>query len=445
MIRPCIKSIIAALFITLLAHIASADVLFSYGFTPRTIALGGAFAGIADDFAAAYYNPGGLTQSQTNEVALGYMITGDDLNVKLPKGESPELESTKGLIFGISMPLPFKGWLERRLFFGFSCFFPEGVVLAIHVPYPTEPQYLLLQNSGRSLSLVPTLAIRLADGLGIGGGAQVFDNTSGRIRATADPYGNIVADVGEELIMSYAPLFGVFIDPGKAFYMLDGLKLGLVWRDSFYTHYKFPVNTYIGDVPLNVSFDAISLYMPEQYVFGISYLFNEHIRTGLDIVYNKWSDFPDPNLQVDVDMQIPILPIEFLNSNKLEPNLHDTITTRAGVEATIFHSEGTDVITRAGYFYDPSPVPAQSGVTNYLDTDRHVFSAGAGIKLRKFAGFFLKNPFAIDAAFQYQYLVERIYKKENWVESANPGYPEMKVSGSLWCVALTYTLWFSFE
>lgn len=445
MVEHQIRKIIVATLLTVLAQSGLADVLFSYGFTPRTIALGGAFTGIANDYAAAYYNPGGLIQSDSNETALGYMITGEDMDVSLPKGNKPELESTKGLIFGLNMPIPFRGWLERRLFFGFSCFFPEGVVLAIQVPYPTEPQYLLLQNSGRSLTLIPTLAVRLADGLGIGGGAQLFDNTSGQIKATADPYGNIVADVGQELIMSYAPLFGLFIDPGKAFYKLDGLKLGFVWRKSFYTHYKFPVNTYIGDVPLNVTFDAISLYMPEQYVFGISYLFDERLRVGLDIAYNRWSDFPDPNLKIEVDMKIPILPIEFLNSKEIEPNLHDTLTTRTGVEFTAFHSEGMDVITRAGYFYDPSPVPDQSGITNYLDTDRHVFSAGAGIKFKKLFGFFLENPFALDAAFQYQHLVERIYKKENWVKSENPGYPEIKFSGSLWCVAITYTVWFDLE
>ena len=436
---------IAILFAILVCNAASADVLFTYGFSPRTIALGGAFTGIADDFGAAYYNPGGLIQGDTNEVGLGYMLTDGDLKVESRSGIEPELESTKGVIFGFNLPIPFRSWLERRLFFGFSCFFPEGVLLSIEVPYPTEPQYLLLQNSGRMISLVPTLAVRLANGLGIGGGAQLFDNTSGQIKATADPYGNIVADVGEELTFSYAPLFGVFIDPGYAFYLLDGLRLGFVWRDSFYTHYKFPVNTYIGDVPLTAAFDAISLYMPEQYVFGTSYRLSERILASVDISYNKWSEFPDPNLDIEVDMEIPILPITFQNSEKIEPNLHDTITVRAGIESVPYASEGMDLIARAGYFYDPSPVPAQSGITNYLDTDRHVFSAGAGVKVRKMFGFFLKNPFSLDVALQYQHLVERTFKKHDWVDPSNPGYPEITMSGSLWCVALTYTLWYDLE
>jgi len=436
---------IAILFAIFVCNAASADVLFTYGFSPRTIALGGAFTGIADDFGAAYYNPGGLIQGDKNEVGLGYMLTGDQLEVESSKGVKPELDSTKGIIFGFKMPIPFGGWLERRLFFGFSCFFPEGVLLSIEVPYPTEPQYLLLQNSGRMISLVPTLTVRLANGLGIGGGAQLFDNTSGQIKATADPYGNIVADVGEELTFSYAPLFGVFIDPGYAFYMFEGLRLGFVWRDSFYTRYKFPVNTFIGDVPLTASFNAISLYMPEQYVFGISYQLSERFLTAFDVAYNKWSEFPDPNLEIDVEMAIPILPITFQDSEKIEPDLHDTITLRTGLEITPYKRESMDLVARAGYFYDPSPVPTQSRTTNYLDTDRHVFSAGSGVKVRKMFGFFLKNPFAIDVAFQYQHLVKRTHKKYNWVESTNPGYPEITLSGSLWCVALTYTLWYDLE
>ena len=37
----------------------------------------------------------------------------------------------------------------------------------------------------------------------------------------------------------------------------------------------------------------------------------------------------------------------------------------------------------AGYLYQPSPVPAQSGVSNFLDGDRQVLSAGAELMLRE--------------------------------------------------------------
>ena len=36
---------------------------------------------------------------------------------------------------------------------------------------------------------------------------------------------------------------------------------------------------------------------------------------------------------------------------------------------------------RGGYHYDPTPVPPQPGVTNFVDASRHVVAMGAGLTL----------------------------------------------------------------
>jgi hypothetical protein len=63
-----------------------------------------------------------------------------------------------------------------------------------------------------------------------------------------------------------------------------------------------------------------------------------------------------------------------------------------------------------GYVYRPSPVPEQTGINNYADSDKHVVTVGTGIeffdpwKLRK-------QPIIIDLVFQAHILEGRSVTK----------------------------------
>lgn len=421
---------------------ATGDVLFNYGFTPKGIALGGAYSALVDDFSSSYYNPAGGAWVDRPTAGIGYMVTGNDLWSN--EADPPELDRTQGLIFGTVLPLPLGSYLENRFAFGFSCFFPDGVVLDIEVPFPSSLQWVNLQNSGRSLSVIPTLSVRLIDGLSIGGGAQLFDNTSGQISATVDPNGQIEATVGQDLTTSAAAIAGISFVPGTIWEEVYGLHFGIVYREKFYTKYKIPVNTYIGPVPLEVTFEAISLFMPRQIVFGTAWE-DKKYSVELDLSYNFWSEMPDPNLFIDVNFTIPLLPIEFSSSEPYEPDFEDTVTTRAGVEVRPLEHDDVGLGIRFGYFWDPSPVPAQTGVTNYLDSDRHVFSTGAGVQWLGIKGKPLVSSVEFDVAVQYQYMQPRKYYKNENVGIDNPGYPWVEYGGGLWSLSVTLSTRFDYN
>ena len=108
---------------------SGADALFSYGFTPRGIGMGGALAATADDFAAAYYNPAGGAFQSRPSLGLGYMVTGSHLQgIGI---DAPELDHTQGLIFGATLPLPFGSFLEERAALNLGIFLPNGMLLGI--------------------------------------------------------------------------------------------------------------------------------------------------------------------------------------------------------------------------------------------------------------------------------------------------------------------------
>lgn len=421
-----------------------ADALFTYGFSPRTIGMGGAMTALADDISSSFYNPGGTIQAQKIQAGIGYLYSFSDLSPKFTDADI-ELPATQGVMVGINLPIPFGAWMKDRLWMGFSGFFPDNVLLSIMVPGPTDPQVPMLQNSGRSVSLITTLAVRIIDGLGVGGGAQLFDNTTGEINASVDATGQIVTTVGQELPTSFAPLGGLFLSPGEWTNKLVGFRVGLTYRQRFFTRYRIPVNTYLGGIPLSVDFEAVSLYTPDQYVLGLGYVWGDRLKVGIDGTYNVWSDFPDPNLQIKVKMKIPLLPITFQDSQSLDPNFRDTITIRAGGEWTALSKPTVDLHLRGGYFYDPTPVPGQTGITNYLDTDRHVAALGPGVVVKQIGSFKLVTPLAIDVAFQYQHLVERIFYKSADVPFDNPGYPKIGIGGSLFSVSLMIGTQFGIE
>jgi long-chain fatty acid transport protein len=432
----------AAILIGLCVVPARADVLFTYGYSPRGIGMGGAMSATADDFAAAYYNPAGTVFQSHPTVGVGYLVTGSAMTgVHI---EAPDLEHTQGLVFGMTLPIPLGGFLRDRLAFGFASFFPNGLLLGIHVPYPTDPQYVILQNSGRSLTTIPTLAIKLTRGLSVGGGTQIFDNTAGQFNAVVDPNGAVQATVGEELTASYAATFGLMIRPGEYWSPLEGLRFGLVFRDRFYTRYRIPVNSYISSVPLAVYFSAISIYTPRQWVAAVAYSRGRWLWEA-DLSFNEWSNFPDPNLKVDVNLKIPLLPVTFRNSASFPPHFHDTLTLRAGTEVLAVDGDDLDFFVRAGYSFDPSPVPAQTGDTNYLDTDRHIGGLSLGLQWQGVGETRFETPFAFDVGLQAQYLVPRTsYKLEN-ISPDNPGYPRVGFEGWLYAVVATIGTQFDFE
>jgi hypothetical protein len=65
---------------------------------------------------------------------------------------------------------------------------------------------------------------------------------------------------------------------------------------------------------------------------------------------------------------------------------------------------------RGGYEIARSPIAAQTGVTNYLDRDRHTISFGIGTTLRELARE-LPGAVSIDAHLQWSELVTEITRK----------------------------------
>ncbi len=137
--------------------------------------------------------------------------------------------------------------------------------------------------------------------------------------------------------------------------------------------------------------DTVDSFLPQQVVVGGSWKLTEDLKTNLDLTWVNWSAYIPPvtSLQTTLDVPPPkggwpagikpptppapvtILPIQ----------MSDRIVPRVGVEWRAIARPSWQGFLRGGYEYDQSPIGAQTGQTNYVDRDRHAFSAGIGLRL----------------------------------------------------------------
>ena len=88
---------------------------------------------------------------------------------------------------------------------------------------------------------------------------------------------------------------------------------------------------------------------------------------------------------------------------------------RVGVEWRALDAPEAAVEVRAGYFYESSPVPEQTGRYNLIVTDRHVWSIGAGVALRGLRPL-LEGELHIDVHLTYALLPPRTMIKESPID-----------------------------
>jgi long-subunit fatty acid transport protein len=205
-----------------------------------------------------------------------------------------------------------------------------------------------------------------------------------------DPYDSQLRhEVDGDLTTVRFPILGARI------HLSDSLHLGLAYRgesklDLQFSAYLHGEVDYHGiRVPATYSLvsQTYDVFHPRQAVIGATWMFHRRARVGLDLTWIDWSAYERPisNSSTQLDVQISGLPLVIPPSPKptvaVDPAFHDCIQPRIGFEYLAVAAEHVELPLRLGYVWDPTPVPDQVGNTNSIDTDRHTFSAGVGLRL----------------------------------------------------------------
>ena len=127
---------------------------------------------------------------------------------------------------------------------------------------------------------------------------------------------------------------------------------------------------------------------------------------------------------VDVNLGAPVPTTSFMEP---DPGLRNTWTPRLGVEYRHPLAEGRELQLRAGYWFSQTPVPLQTGVTNYADANRHAGTVG-GTYSFDVSG----TRVGLEGAFQLQYMERRVSPKDDPTSSGG----DLSVGGPIYVLSL---------
>lgn len=385
--RLQLPALLLALLLSLPATALAAkeDVL---GFGPRATALGGAFAAVADDFSAVYYNPAGLALHPRTgkgfEVEVGFVYGSPNLWTRDPGGAKTPAETLSIMGIDLGMVLNFAALgATDRIVFGLGLHLPMSKFFYWRSRHSNERQFILYEDRAHYLSFLPALSVRISDWMSAGVGLRFTVSVNTQIFIEFEPKPEDLAMLRGEFIRItpvLSPYFGLLFKPAKR------LRLALVYKEQIYADdYGSTYARLVGTI--RYDHHLAHYFSPRQLTIAGSYDFGP-VRASLDFIWQHWSPFLDSNHDAP------------------EPGFRDTVQLRLGMEVRL----PKDLRLRLGYAFEPTPAPDQTERMNLLDNDKHILSLGWEMDFRSLIG--KKFPhIKLSLFFQMQFLVTRTTAK----------------------------------
>ncbi len=405
------------LLITLLMPgMALANPFDAFGIGTRTTALGGAGTASSKDSSANYYNPAALTKIPGLRLDLGYIYIQPELSMN---NGNLDVDRLSGIYTGVTLP---KKIFEQTLAVSLSFFLPDDRLTRIRSLPQRQPRFVLFDNRPQRVVIITSAAWEPIEGLSIGAGLTYLTNTRGTVDIdgtfSLDPDENTLfggIDVGFESVRY--PTAAIHWDISR------NLSLGFTFRDSFELDLDLTVdaNAQVLGNAINLVLSSLNtnLFSPRQISAGFQYKEDTWLVTA-DLTWLQWSKFKATASVISIDLEraedssssseaaFPVPAVEDI----VEPEFHDILIARAGLENEIIKNENIRILSRVGYFYEPTPAPDQTGITNYADSNKHGASIGLGLELLDLKPI-LELPLEIDWVFQAIWLESREYHKDN--------------------------------
>lgn len=390
-----------------------ANVQEIFGISPKAISMGNAFSAVADDSSACYYNPAGLGQHEHNQLTIGYVYS--QPRMKQFRVSGPEDLITRdevhyrSLLFGAMVNLAqFLNTRGHNLMFGVTATLGDNykVIWRMHDWNPVVPRFIRTGDAMNRAHVFSGVGVEiLREKLYLGVSVNFWQNFKSDLEIELNLDQTVTGkkafiDVESEI----SPIVGVLARP------FPWLAVACTYRDGWAVDAPVDINNILNlgavKIPVRVSMVPRDYCLPWNVTLGLAVRPNRWLRFSADLTYYHWSEFELPMWE-----------------GRIKP-WDNTLLPRFGVEARVLR----DLRLRAGYYYDPSPVPDQGDVTsNFLDCSKHVVSGGFGYAITRLplAGELpLRFPISMDAFFQFQIMENRIQAK-----NASTGQESWRIEG----------------
>jgi long-chain fatty acid transport protein len=206
----------------------------------------------------------------------------------------------------------------------------------------------------------------------------------------------------------------------------------------------------VGDITIPAYFDLLSqsvnAFVPQQLSLGGRWSPTPQFRVNAEVTWVNWSAYVSPigRSSIILDIAVPPeladtirVPGTIVGSEPIAANFQDRVVPRVGVEGLASSAANYELLVRGGAFYEHSPVPDQTGLSNLVDTDRLALSAGAGLRLTELRPV-LDGWLSFDLHLQWALLPERIARKSSPVDPVG----DWRASGHIFGGGLTMEVGF---
>jgi len=426
---------------------AGATPVDALGLGARSKALGGASAAQAEDYSANYYNPSQLARFERLELSVGYTYASFSLE---SNSKPSHVSPVEAWMFGLVAPGRIAG---VPVAFGMAAQLPQGFLSRSETIRESDPYWVFYEARMQLLYTSINLAVMPIEGWAIGVGTASLATTRGgfQIRGTtvAPGFGSKYASELEHEID--ATLVSTRYPQVSTSLALDDVNLGLSYREeaSLDTVVAASLDSVLegkvnGEPALRVPFRydvvvrSVKMFIPRQLNLAGAWT-RKRLRVELDLTWYDWSSYQSPvsstatEFDADPPEGVMINLPEANVSAPEDPRFKDRLVPRIGAEYAFPLGALFELPLRAGYAYEATPVPPQTGTTSYLDATRHLLSAGAGMKVQGLDPV-LAGGLRLDLALQWGLLEQREQTKLNG--------DDLSTGGSFWVASVDTSLEF---
>jgi hypothetical protein len=213
--------------------------------------------------------------------------------------------------------------------------------------------------------LVPALAVGLWGRVALGLSLDLFAGLTGPVTAREGQAGEMESSVFLDFVTTVRPTPSISVRPGK------GISLALTFHPEFSVPYDLDVDARVSGMEMIMHVRGRALYTPHTLVLGFGWT-GRRLRASLDLAWAAWSRLGSPFVEVETR----ILEVGLLTPSNPGVKLRDTLSVKAGLEATVLGTDHLDLLLRGGYGYESPVVGRQSGRSNLFDGHKHTLALG---------------------------------------------------------------------
>lgn len=321
--------------------------------------MGLAYTAQADRPSAVFYNPAGINQLEGTQVSAGGVIIIPETTYKNPiTGAETDMEDQVHFLpnFFITHKI------SDKFAAGFGFFCPFG--LTTEWPDDWEGRYISTLAELKTYFFNPVISWQVHPQLSLAAGFN-YVYSELRLKRAISP----LLPAGRSSIKVYGQ--GQGFNLGLLFHITEDIDFGISYRSRVHINYDGKVRFY-NTPPLPQFQDgdvSIDIDLPSILAFGLAIRPFKKWTFEFDLFWVEWSTFDE----LSADFENPNTPDE-----TIPRDWQDTLSLALGAKYQL----SKPIALRAGYMFDPTPVPDRTLDPILPGASRHMANFGVGYQYK---------------------------------------------------------------